>query len=228
MTQGLGTVTDRYDYGAWGEPRVILGGTTDNPYLYVGQHGYYAHWMDPALADALQLGVRFYEPQVGRFISRDPIGYEGVLNLYSYVGNMPTVAVDPLGLALWLEYDDMRNKWSLVDRFAYTHAWIRFYIITCKGKRNYGFWPNGINTEPDEPYAKDKPGQPNVYVVKINHDERFERCLCDCIKGSQESPPQFSTGLFSFYVCGSWVKDMWECAEQKCKCGEPKTPPGGD
>ena len=90
--------TDRYDYRAWGEPRVILGNTTDNPYLYVGQLGYYAHWQDPALADMLHLGVRFYEPGVGRFISRDPIGYEGGLDLYAYVGNNPVVYTDPFGL----------------------------------------------------------------------------------------------------------------------------------
>lgn len=33
---------------------MIQATTTDNPYLYVGQLGYYAHWMDPTLADALQ------------------------------------------------------------------------------------------------------------------------------------------------------------------------------
>jgi len=95
MTQGLSTITDRYDYRAWGEPRVILGGTTDNPYLYVGQLGYYAHWQDPALADMLHLGVRFYEPGVGRFGQLDPIR-EGV-NRYTYVHNRPLGTVDPSG-----------------------------------------------------------------------------------------------------------------------------------
>ncbi|RYZ86244.1 MAG: RHS repeat protein, partial [Proteobacteria bacterium] len=40
---------------------------------------------------------RYYDPRVGRFISKDPIGYSGGLNLYYYVPN-PTGWIDPLGL----------------------------------------------------------------------------------------------------------------------------------
>ncbi|MFK7671921.1 RHS repeat-associated core domain-containing protein, partial [Pseudomonas lundensis] len=41
---------------------------------------------------------RYYDPRVGRFISKDPISYAGGLNLYAYAPN-PTGWVDPLGLA---------------------------------------------------------------------------------------------------------------------------------
>ena len=41
---------------------------------------------------------RYYDPAVGRFISQDPIGYAGGLNLYAYAPN--TVEwIDPLGLS---------------------------------------------------------------------------------------------------------------------------------
>ena len=40
---------------------------------------------------------RYYDPQVGRFISKDPISYAGGLNLYAYAPN-PTGWVDPNGL----------------------------------------------------------------------------------------------------------------------------------
>ena len=40
---------------------------------------------------------RYYDPRVGRFISKDPISYAGGLNLYAYAPN-PTGWVDPLGL----------------------------------------------------------------------------------------------------------------------------------
>jgi len=96
MTQGLSTVTDRYDYRAWGEPRAILGNTTDNPYLYVGELGYYAHWQDPNLADALQLGVRFYEPGVGRFGQMDEIEKEQE-SPYVYASARPVRILDPDG-----------------------------------------------------------------------------------------------------------------------------------
>jgi hypothetical protein len=41
-----------------------------------------------------------YDPTVGRFITEDPIGFAGRdTNLYRYVGNSPTNATDPTGLA---------------------------------------------------------------------------------------------------------------------------------
>jgi len=41
---------------------------------------------------------RYYDPEVGRFITQDPLGLEGSSNLYAYVPS-PITWVDPLGLA---------------------------------------------------------------------------------------------------------------------------------
>ncbi|MBI3562426.1 MAG: RHS repeat-associated core domain-containing protein [Gammaproteobacteria bacterium] len=43
--------------------------------------------------------ARYYDPQLKRFISSDPMGLEGGLNTYGYVGGNPIGAVDPYGLA---------------------------------------------------------------------------------------------------------------------------------
>ena len=42
--------------------------------------------------------ARFYDPQLGRFISEDPIGFEGGSNWYGYVENNPVNSNDPSGL----------------------------------------------------------------------------------------------------------------------------------
>jgi RHS repeat-associated protein len=42
--------------------------------------------------------ARWYDPQARRFISEDPIGLSGGINLYAYVGNNPVDLVDPTGL----------------------------------------------------------------------------------------------------------------------------------
>jgi RHS repeat-associated protein len=47
---------------------------------------------------------RYYDPAIGRFITRDPIGWAGGLNLYGYVGNDPVNAVDPSGLSPWDDF----------------------------------------------------------------------------------------------------------------------------
>ncbi|OWK30950.1 DUF4123 domain-containing protein [Sphingomonas mucosissima] len=41
---------------------------------------------------------RFYDPALGRYISPDPIGFAGGLNLYTYAGGDPVNRADPLGL----------------------------------------------------------------------------------------------------------------------------------
>ncbi|MFJ4458452.1 RHS repeat domain-containing protein [Pseudomonas sp. NPDC089392] len=41
---------------------------------------------------------RYYSPQIGRFIGKDPIGFTGGTNIYQYAPN-PTQWIDPLGLA---------------------------------------------------------------------------------------------------------------------------------
>lgn len=47
----------------------------------------------------LDFGGYMYDPTVGRWLSRDPIGFAaGDSNLYRYVGNSPTNETDPSGL----------------------------------------------------------------------------------------------------------------------------------
>ena len=41
---------------------------------------------------------RYYHPQLGRFVSRDPIEYQDTLNVYHYTGSNPCNRTDPTGL----------------------------------------------------------------------------------------------------------------------------------
>jgi RHS repeat-associated protein len=43
-------------------------------------------------------GYRYYQPQTGRWLSRDPIGENGGVNLYGFIMNNPVNSVDMLGL----------------------------------------------------------------------------------------------------------------------------------
>jgi len=47
----------------------------------------------------LYMRARYYDPEVGRFISEDPMGFDGGdVNLYVYASNNPILYSDPLGL----------------------------------------------------------------------------------------------------------------------------------
>jgi len=43
-------------------------------------------------------GYRYYSPEQGRGINRDPLGEAGGLNRYGFVENSPVKEIDPLGL----------------------------------------------------------------------------------------------------------------------------------
>jgi RHS repeat-associated protein len=45
---------------------------------------------------------RYYDPESGRFISEDPIGFQGGVSFYAYVRGNPAALIDPLGLKIVL------------------------------------------------------------------------------------------------------------------------------
>src|SRR2546425_4156460 len=42
-------------------------------------------------------GYRFYDPNLQRWLNRDPIAEAGGINLYTFVRNVPVLLIDPLG-----------------------------------------------------------------------------------------------------------------------------------
>ncbi|EAA5947469.1 TPA: RHS repeat-associated core domain-containing protein, partial [Salmonella enterica] len=52
---------------------------------------------------------RFYDPDIGKFISGDPIGLAGGINLYAYAPN-PLSWIDPFGLTCKLTNQQFKNK----------------------------------------------------------------------------------------------------------------------
>lgn len=84
-TGGAIALTNTYD--AWG------GVSTGTPLPY----GFTAREWD-ANAEMYYYRARYYDSDVGRFVSADPIGFRGGLNQYAYVLDSPATKVDPAGL----------------------------------------------------------------------------------------------------------------------------------
>jgi RHS repeat-associated protein len=90
VTDGAGVLRARYDYDFWGN-RTRLSGDVETAVGYTGHHHH-------AKSGLVLTWYRAYDPDTGRWLSRDPIAEEGGLNLYGYVGNDPGNLWDPLGL----------------------------------------------------------------------------------------------------------------------------------
>jgi len=96
VTDSSGTMKAAYDYDAYGNSVVIAG----NMNVDFGYTGHYFH-----APSGLNLTLyRAYNPALGRWLSRDPIGEAGGINLYGYVGNDPLAKIDPTGLLTILYY----------------------------------------------------------------------------------------------------------------------------
>ncbi len=67
-----------------------------NPDPYSGFGGQWGYVSDYETGLTL-LGHRFYDSGTQRFLTRDPISYDGGINLYAYVGNNPVNDTDPDG-----------------------------------------------------------------------------------------------------------------------------------
>ena len=90
LTDSSGAMQTRYDYDPYGR-RTKLSGSVDTDF---GFTGHYYH--QPS---GLHLAVyRAYDADLGRWISRDPVGERGGIDLYTYASNNPVNLVDPLGL----------------------------------------------------------------------------------------------------------------------------------
>jgi RHS repeat-associated protein len=89
LTDSTGTVQTDYTYEPFGKT-ITSGNSSGNPSQYTGRENdgtglYYFR-------------SRYYSSSLQRFISEDPIGFLGGINLYAYVDNDPISYRDPFGL----------------------------------------------------------------------------------------------------------------------------------
>ena len=89
LTDTTGSVVQTYSYDSFGN----MTKTTDisQPYTYTGREH------DPETG-LYFYRARYYDPKAGRFLTRDPIGFKGGINVYAYVKNNPINKKDPRGL----------------------------------------------------------------------------------------------------------------------------------
>ena len=86
-----GSVVASYTYGAFGEPVSVSGSMAE-----LFQFRYMTKRLDPFIG-LYDFGDRWYSIALRKWISRDPLGEDGGMNLYAFCDNDPVNKFDPNG-----------------------------------------------------------------------------------------------------------------------------------
>jgi len=152
-----GTVAQQIDYDEWGIENSRTNPSFENPFGFAG--GLYDQ--DTGL---VRFGARDYDPEIGRWTSKDPIGFGGgSTNFYSYILNEPINFIDPLGLYGHKScefYDDLCEKFG--------GDYCKAGKVIC----------NGFNAAED--FLSRDPQ--DIFSGPINHFQCIRQCLQEQIK----------------------------------------------
>ena len=102
MTDAHGSIVWQATYKAWGSVERLAVNDVEQNLRFQGQY----------FDDETGLHYntfRYYDPEVGRFVTQDPIGLDGGNNLYRYVPS-PTGWIDPWGWECWSSA--RKNYWK--------------------------------------------------------------------------------------------------------------------
>jgi RHS repeat-associated protein len=145
LSDSSGAVQTSYVYEPYGNT-TTTGSASTNTFEYTGREndntGLYFY------------RNRYYAPQLARFISEDPLGFKGGINIYAYVGDSPTNFTDPDGL---LTVCCRRVRIPVFRQLGACHC----YLILGNGHTLGGYWDppylNPHTDRTDDTSPKDKP-----------------------------------------------------------------------
>jgi RHS repeat-associated protein len=132
-----GSLKAKYTYDAYGNHIITNYDVSQlgdlNPFRY---RGYYYD----VETNLYYLQSRYYDPKIGRFISKDHLNYLdpktiGGLNLYAYCAGNPVMYTDSSGTSPWIDYlNNVRNRFNstagrIITTLAIAAALVAFYDI---------------------------------------------------------------------------------------------------
>ena len=131
LASGTGSLVQTYTYDSFGK-QTASSGSLLNPFQFTAREFDSETGLDYYRA-------RYYDPNSGRFLSEDPIGWRGGTNFYAYVGNNPALWIDPYGLAP-LSYDQVMKLVAANNKSGRSDE-----LILCVIFKESSFDPAGAN-----------------------------------------------------------------------------------
>lgn len=165
LTDNMGAIADAYRYDGYGKA-LYTSGTDENPFRYGGGVGYYSE----GSTGMTLASYRWYSPDLTRWLSRDPIKYDGGFNLYAYVQGSPILYLDPLGL------ETSVTIWAPTGWGASSQG----HVSVNHNGTTYSFGPNGMLVEPTPRYEDRNSFRPGIEVpleLPEELDDGIPACL---------------------------------------------------
>ena len=174
----------RFTYTPFGETLTASGPAADQI-----NFRFSTKYTDPETG-LLYYGLRFYNPETGRWINRDPIGEDGGYNLYGFAGNDLVGAIDFLGLFVlyvhregWGHVGIITDEGTTYDYGRY-HGTYRRRPFSVKG-------PNILRRSFDTPSnTQNRTHTFYNFDVCPNLDRRIRKILENKFDGGQSAWPE--------------------------------------
>jgi len=195
MTDDTLNIVQHYSYDSFGMP-TLSDPDFSQPYAFTGRE-----WDDET--ELYFYRARYYDSSAGRFISKDPIGFNGGdVTLYGYVGDNPVNLIDPYGLwpfGLPGKGDAIQNGPSWVNYYlpSLTEAQKENLVNEVVDEIGWGDITSGTSTfgtnfqppKPEELHEL-KPGQKEFiqnFIDRIDVDEAIKKRIGDLLNPSREN-----------------------------------------
>ena len=163
LIDAAGTKAAEYVYDPFGRLLSSTGELAEiNPFRFSSEY----HDDETGL---VYYNYRYYSPELGRWISRDPIEEEGGVNLYAMVGNCTTQSWDILGLD-WIIERDKQQEWATATRTSLADGVDKLASKAFLSESEVLAWLKNVNLSPviqDDLNSKRCFKIPNTFVVAI-------------------------------------------------------------
>ena len=194
------------------------------------------------------MGHRFYNPDAGRWLKRDPIKERGGKNLYAFVQNEPVSHIDLFGL----QGSRCRKKCGNRTYNPTTHCCCKGKVLSKKpvntgmrictgwsvtglplwhtwieidGNWSADFDDNGVKAPAGPAYLAMPEGEKDCTPIKLSpcrYNIKYVKIRFKIQAMADAADPTFRDNYqFPFYVCGDWVRDVLDQAKDDAKgCAE--------
>ncbi|HEY6369149.1 MAG TPA: RHS repeat-associated core domain-containing protein, partial [Candidatus Sulfotelmatobacter sp.] len=144
LSNAAGSLTQTYAFDSFGNQTASSGSIT-NPFRFTGREF-------DSETNLYFYRARYYDPNLGRFLGEDPIGFDGSIGFYTYSDNNPVNWTDPLGLdKVQVCCRPLRIAKPLLIFRIWHHCYIK--ITGADGPHTWGVLPGpgGQQPRPDDP-----------------------------------------------------------------------------